>query len=227
MSSISAEALRELAPDGVIRAGINFGNPSLARGPADNPSGISIELSRELARRAGVPVRFIACMGAKEVFDGIRTGAWDIAFMAIEQARMNEAAFTAPYMSIEGVYLVAEDSPLRSPADVDRAGIRVGTTKGTAYALFLERNLKAAELIATDNGIEAFCRQKLDAAAGIRQQIAEYAKGRTDARIIDEPFMEIPQAMAVPVKKSAAAAYLRGFVEDVKASGFVAGKLRS
>ncbi len=225
MNAISRDALRDLAPNGTIRAGINFGNSALALGPVETPSGISIDLSRELARRVGVDVTFVPYASAKALFEDIETGRWDVAFMAVEPARMNVAVFTQPYMVIEGAYLVMSSAPYQTPEDLDRQGIRIGTAVGTAYTLFLERNLKAAEIVTANDGIEVFRSQGLDAAAGIRQQIAQYARQNQDVRVLDTPFMEIPQAMAISRHRIAGAAYLRDFIEDVCASGFVGERL--
>ncbi|WP_248580595.1 hypothetical protein [Nocardioides sp. InS609-2] len=53
----------------------------------------------------------------------------------VEPARAaTEVAFTAPYVVIEGVYAVPQGSDRTTPADVDRAGVRIGVKKGSAYA---------------------------------------------------------------------------------------------
>lgn len=226
MSVVPADALKELAPTGKIRAAINLGNPVLAQGTMQAPSGVTVDLARELARRAGVPLELVPFDAAGKVFEALKAGAWDIAFLAIEPVRAAEIAFTSPYVLIEGVYLVPQDSPLKTPADVDREGIRIGVSKGAAYTLFLTRTLKAAKLVIEEDGVEAFRAQKLDAAAGVRQPIAGYAKAHADVRVIPERFMEIRQAMGVPQGRNAAAKYLQTFIEEMKASGFVAEGLK-
>ena len=142
-------ARSELAPTGKLRAAINFGNPILAaRDPSTGePRGVSVDLSRELARRLGVPVQFVTYDAAGKVVEGLKSGAWDVAYVAIDPARAVDISYTAPYVVIEGAYLVPQGSPIRSNADVDREGVRVAVGAGSAYDLFLSRNLKHAKIV--------------------------------------------------------------------------------
>jgi polar amino acid transport system substrate-binding protein len=224
----SPEGMKELAPTGKLRVAINFGNAVLAqKGPAGEPKGITPDLATELARRLGVPIEFVPFEAAGKVFEAAKENAWDIAFIAIEPARATEIEFTAPYVIIEGTYMVPKNSPLKEIADVDKPGIRIAVGRGSAYDLYLTRTIKNAQVVRAAVGggramIELFINDKLEAAAGVRQQLEAYATGRDDVRIMAGRFMEIQQAMGAPKGRLAGAAYLRAFVEDVKASGFVA-----
>jgi polar amino acid transport system substrate-binding protein len=227
----AAEIAKELAPSGTLRAALNFGNPVLVqRDPATKePRGVTVDLARELARRLNVALEFVPFEAAGKVFEGLKTNSWDIAFLAIEPVRAAEIAFTAPYVIIEGVYLVPKDSKLRTIEEVDRDGVRIGVNKGSAYDLFLTRTLKHAQLQRGESGIELFRKERLDAAAGVKQPLAEYANSHPDVRIMDGRFMEIRQAMGTPRVRlggrEAVPQYLRAFVEEMKASGFVAQAL--
>ena len=217
----------ELAPTGKVRAAINLGNPVLAqKDPASGePRGVSVDLARELGRRLGVPVELITYDAAGKVFDALKTGAWDVAFLAIDPARATEIAFTAPYVVIEGTYLVPADSPLRAIQDVDRAGVRVAVGDKSAYDLYLTRTLKHAKLVrvpTSPEAIDLFLRDKLEAAAGVKHPLLQFAKTHPNVRVMDGRFMAIEQAMGTPKDREAGALYLRGFVEEMKASGFVA-----
>ena len=224
--SISSDVVKELAPTGKLRAAINLGNPVLAQGTPEAPRGVTVDLARELARRTGLALELVPFPAAGKVFEALQAGAWDVAFLAIEPVRAAEIFFTAPYVIIEGVYLVPKDSPLKTVADVDRAGVRIGVNKNSAYDLYLTRTLKAAQLVRGENGVALFVEQKLEAAAGVKQPIAAYAKAHPDVRVMDGRFMEIRQAMGTPRGREAAAAYLRKFVEEMKVSGFVAAALK-
>ena len=228
MSTVPPDVVKNLAPTGKLRAAINLGNPVLAqKDPAGgDPKGVTADLARELAKRAGVPLEFVTFDAAGKVFDALKTGAWDIAFLAIEPVRAAEIDFTAPYVIIEGVYMVPKDSGLKSVADVDRAGVRIGVNKGSAYDLFLTRSLKNATLVRSDDGVETFIADKLEAAAGVKQPLVAYAKSNPKVRVMDGRFMEIRQAMGVPKGRVTAAGWLRGFIEEMKASGFVAEGLK-
>lgn len=226
MSTIPPDIVKDLAPSGRLRAAINLGNPVLAQGTPAAPTGVTVDLARELARRAGLPLDLVPFDAAGKVFEALKASAWDIAFLAVEPARAAEIAFTAPYVIIEGVYLVPKESPLKTVADVDRPGVRIGVNKASAYDLFLSRTLKNAELVRGESGVDIFREQKLEAAGGVKQPLAAYAREHPDVRVMDGRFMEIKQAMGVPRGRDKAAAWLAGFVEEMKASGFVAEALK-
>jgi len=220
-------ARSELAPTGKLRAAINFGNPVLAQKDqaSGEPRGVSVDLARELGWRLGVPVELVTYDAAGKVFDAIKTGAWDIAFLAIDPARATEITFTAPYVVIEGTYLVPADSPLRTIQDVDRDGVRVAVGNKSAYDLYLTRTLKRAQLIrvpTSSEAIDVFLKDKLEAAAGVKQPLFQFAKAHPNVRVMDGRFMAIEQAIGTPKGREAGALYLREFVEEMKASGFVA-----
>jgi polar amino acid transport system substrate-binding protein len=222
-----SDAVRHLAPTGRLRAAINLGNSVLAQGTPEAPRGITTDLARELARRLGVPYEFSVFDAAGKAFEAAKAGKIDIVFLAIEPVRAAEIAFTAPYVIIEGVYMVPQDSPLTRVDEVDREGVRIGVNRNSAYDLFLTRTLKKAQLVRGENGIELFIGQKLEAAAGVRQPLEAYARANPAVRLIDGRFMEIRQAMGTPQGRDPAAInYLRAFVEEMKASGFVAEALR-
>ncbi len=234
---VSADVLKDLAPTGKLRASMNFGNGVLAqRGPSEQePKGVSADLARELAKRLGVPVSFVSFDAAGKVFEALKAPdghptKWDVAFLAIEPVRAAEIAFTPPYVLIEGTYMVRKDSPLQTVGDVDRPGIRVAVGPNSAYDLFLTRTLKHAELVRADHGggeamIGLFLKDKLDAAAGVRQPLDAYAKTDSNVRVMSDRFMDIRQAMGTPQGRNAGAQYLKGFIEEMKASGFVAEAL--
>ena len=216
----------ELAPTGTLRGSINLGNPVLAQGTPEEPSGVTVDIARELASRLGVPVSFQCFDAARKSFEALRTGAADVAFLAVEPARATEVEFTAPYVLIEGVYAVASDSPILTADDVDRAGVRVGVKEGSAYDLFLTRTLENAEVVRGADGIDAFRELGLEVAAGIRQPLARHVSEDPGLRLVEPRFMEIRQAVAVAQDHSAATVrFLHELVEDLKASGWIAESL--
>jgi polar amino acid transport system substrate-binding protein len=227
----SQDVLKDLAPTGKLRAAINYGNGVLAQKGADGtPRGVSADLSRELAKRLGVPLEFATFEAAGKAFEAAKANAIDVLFVAIEPVRAAEVEFTPPYVLIEGTYLVLKDSPLQAVADVDQAGKRIAVGENSAYDLYLTRTLKHAQLLRTPGGccknIELFRAEKLDAVAGVRQPLEDYAKQHADVRVMKQAFQQIRQAMGTPKGRLAGAAYLRGFIEEMKASGFVADALK-
>ena len=228
-----ADALKDLAPTGKLRAAINLGNSVLSQKDeaSGQPKGITPDLARELGRLLGVPVELVTYEAAGKVFDAAKSGAWDIAFIAIEPVRAAEVEFSAPYVIIEGGYMVRQDSPLKVIADVDRPGVRIAVGLKSAYDLYLTRTIKNATIVRASAGggramIELFVNDKLEAVAGVKQPLLAYAKDHPEVRVMDGHFMEIQQAMGTPKGRTAGADYLRSFVEDVKASGFVAEALK-
>ncbi|HET7525782.1 MAG TPA: ABC transporter substrate-binding protein [Burkholderiaceae bacterium] len=214
----------ELAPRGTLHAAINLGNPMLARKEGGELRGVSVDLARELAQRLNVPLQFVVYESAGSVVFAAPTQAWDIAFVAIDPVRGREMLQTNPYLIIEGAYLVAADSPIRSNDEVDRAGVRIAVGKGSAYDLYLSRNLKQAQIVYAPTSpavADLFVAQKLEAAAGVRQQLEADAKRLPGLRVLDGRFMVIQQAMATPAGRESGAAYLNDFVEQMKSSGFI------
>ena len=217
----------DLAPTGKLRVGINYGNPVLAKkDPTSGElSGVAVDLARELGRSTDLPVELVAFESAGKMFDALRSGAWDAAFLAIDPGRANEVDFTEPYVEIEGTYLVPSGSPIRALADVDRDGVRVGVSGKSAYDLFLSRNLKHAQMVRADSPDAAFeliLSAKVDVLAGVRQHLVANAAKLPGSRVFDDRFMAIGQALGIPKGRSDGAKYLREFIEDAKASGFVA-----
>ena len=224
------DALKQLAPTGKLRAAINYGNGVLATKGSDGPAGISADLSRELAKRLGVELEFVTFTAAGKAFEAAKANTIDVLFVAIEPVRAAEVEFTAPYVLIEGAYMVLKSSPVREPDELDKPGVRIALGEGSAYDLYLTRTLKHASLRRTAGGccknIELFLSDKLDAAAGVRQPLNDYARQHDNVRVLEKPFQQIRQAMGTPKGRLAAAAYLRTFVEEMKASGFVADALK-
>jgi polar amino acid transport system substrate-binding protein len=229
-SAPPAGLLSEMAPTGTLRAAINFGNPILAvKDPATGePRGVSVDLSRELARRLGVPLELVTFTAAGLVVDAVRDRKVDMAFVAIDPVRGADISYTNAYVIIEGAYLVRKDSPIRSNAEVDRAGNRVVVGKGSAYDLYLTRELKAAALFRAASSplvTDVFMAEKLEVAAGVKQQLEADARRVPGVRLLDGRFMVINQAVGVPKGRDASVAYLRGFIEEMKATGFIARAL--
>jgi polar amino acid transport system substrate-binding protein len=219
----SPDVVASLAPTGMLRAAINSANPVLVQRNTVTgaPGGITIDLAQELSKRLGVPLQQVVIDGAGKSFDAVKTAACDIGFLAVEPARAAEVDFTAPYVIIEGVYAVRADSGINDNADVDRPGVRVAVNKAAAYDLFLTRSLKHATLVRAEDSFDLFLREGLEAVAGVKQGVVRFVEASPVARLLPGRFMEIQQAMCLPKGREAGATYLRAFVEEMKASGFV------
>ena len=224
---MSPEIIADLAPTGVLRAGINLSNFLLVTGKsaAGDPEGVSPDIAGEVAKRLGVPVKYVTFKSPGELADAAGSGAWDIGLIGAEPQRAEMIAFTAAYTEIEATYLVPAGSPLKTMADIDAAGVRIAVTGRSAYGLWLDRNIKHAELVRSDtldSAYAQFVRDGLDALAGLRPRLLSDVEKLPGARIIDGRFTAVQQAIGTPKKNTAGAAFLRDFVEEAKASGLVA-----
>jgi polar amino acid transport system substrate-binding protein len=223
----SQQVLSELAPTGALRAAINMGNFLLVTGrtPSGDPAGVSPDMAAEIASRLGVPVRYVPYARPGELADAADDGGWDIGLIGAEPQRAEKIAFTPAYVEIEATYLVPAGSRLNSIAEVDRAGVRIAVTARSAYDLWLERNIKNAELVRAEGGdatSQRFVDEKLDALAGLRPGLLELATKLPGARILDGQFTAVQQAIGTARKNTAGAQFLREFVEEAKKSGLVA-----
>ncbi|HEY0295844.1 MAG TPA: ABC transporter substrate-binding protein [Bordetella sp.] len=223
--------LDDFTPTGVLRASINLGNPILAkRDETGLPAGVSVDLAHEFARELGAQLELVVFDSAGKSVDAVTNKQADIGFFAVDPVRGAGIAFTEPYVLIEGAYLVTQDSPLQSNDEVDHPGIRVAVGKGSAYDLYLTRELKHAEIVRAPTSpavVDTYLEQGLEVAAGVKQQLEKDARRVGGLRLLPGRFMEIRQAMGCPKDMpDSAVRFLADFVERMKAGGFVAQALQ-
>jgi polar amino acid transport system substrate-binding protein len=221
-------ALRaQLAPHGVLRAGINLSNFLLVtgRGANGDPEGVAPDMARAIAERLGVPIVYVPFPKPGELADAAGTDTWDIGLIGAEPARAEKIAFSPAYVEIEATYMVPPGSALQAVADVDRPGVRIAVTARAAYDLWLERNIRHATLVRSntlDSAYEQFVAEKLEALAGLRPRLLSDVTKLPGARILDGQFTAVQQAVGTARQNADGAAFLREFVEEAKASGLVA-----
>jgi polar amino acid transport system substrate-binding protein len=224
---MNEKAKAELAPTGVLRAGINLSNFLLVTGRAanGNPEGVSPDMAQAIADKLGVPLKLIPFKSPGELADQATNNVWDIGNIGAEPQRAQQIAFTAAYCEIEATYMVPAGSPIKSIAEVDKKGVRIVVAARAAYCLWLENNIKNATLVQV-TGAEAtlknFVDEKFDVMAGLRPGLIKDVEKLPGARILDGQFSAVQQAVGTPKKNSAGAEFLAAFVEDAKKSGLVA-----
>ncbi|MGI9151630.1 MAG: ABC transporter substrate-binding protein [Limnohabitans sp.] len=232
MTTAAQPLSHTFAPTGELRVAINVGNPILARRHPDTgaPEGVSIDLATQLAQRLGVPLKLVVFEAASQSVNAVTTDEADVGFFAIDPLRGAAIAFTAPYVLIEGAYLVKQASPLHSNDEVDRVGHTIVVGKGSAYDLYLSREIKHAALVRSPTSPEVvnfFLAHGHDVAAGVKPQLEAELPGNPGLRMLPGHFMVIHQAMGLPKNRGdEAAAYLHQFVEDMKATGVVAQAMK-
>jgi polar amino acid transport system substrate-binding protein len=221
----NAAVVAELAPNGVLRAGINLSNFLLvtARAANGDPQGIAPDMAGEIASRLKVPLKLIPYESPGKLADAVAD--WDVGLIGAEPARAAQIAFSAAYLEIEATYLVPAGSNIRSVDEVDSKGVRIAVADRSAYGLYLDRSIKNAELMRVaglDASYELFVREKLDALAGLRPRLLKDVQKLRGARVLDGRFTAVQQAVGTPKTRTAGAAFLAAFVEEAKTSGLVA-----
>ena len=227
MSEPKTAVRTDLAPNGKLRAGINYGNFILAQKDkvTGESRGVAVDLANEIGRRLGVPVEIVAFDSVAALGDAAPANVWDIAFLGSDPVREKIMSFTPAYLELEATYLVKGDSPLKNASEADRAGVRVAAAARANYELWLQRNLKQARLESVKDNETAFEMLRAgmaDAYAGLAQGLVNFSAQLPGSRILEGRFMAVQQSIAVPKGRDAGLAYLRGVVEDAKASGLIA-----
>lgn len=219
-----------LAPTGTLRVVINTGNPLLAAlSAAGEPIGVSVDIAHDIGRELGLPVELSVCSRAADAVALVTQDKADLGFFAVDWQRADGIRFSAPYVLIEGAYLVQQNSPITDNAAVDRAGHRVVVSQGSAYDNFLTRALKHAEIdrsAGPHNVVQTFLASDADVAAGIRPQLLEACERTPGLHVLPGRFMVIEQALAIPQSKPPQALeQLDHYVRTIIDSGFVADLL--
>jgi polar amino acid transport system substrate-binding protein len=224
---MESQIVAELAPTGVLRAGINMSNFLLVTGknPSGDPQGVSPDMAAEIARRLDVSVAYVQFERPSKLADAAGTDTWDIGLIGAEPQRAEKITFTAAYCEIEATYLVPKGSPISNIADVDRPGMRITVRRGAAYDLWLERNIKQAKVLRSDSAdgpFDQFVAENLEAYAALRPQLLTDVEKLPGSRILPGAFMTVQQAIGTAKPNTAGAKFLSEFVEDAKRSGLVA-----
>ena len=227
------QQLRQIfTPAKKLRASINLGNPILANKDPQGglPFGVSVDLANNFAKLLGVELELVVFDSAGKSVEAVTAEKADIGFFAVDPLRGEGIGFTAPYVLIEGAYLVKNDSSIQANEEVDDAKNKVVVGKGSAYDLFLSRELKHAEIVRAPTSptvVDVFVGEGHDVAAGVRQQLEADMKRFAGFRLLPGRFMVIQQAMGLPKSYGPeAAAFLGAYVEEMKSSGFVAQSLQ-
>jgi polar amino acid transport system substrate-binding protein len=222
-----SQIVAELAPTGVLRAGINMSNFLLVTGKtaSGDPQGVAPDMAAEIARRLGVGVAYVKYDRPSHLADAAGTNIWDIGLIGAEPQRAEKITFTPAYCEIEATYLVPNGSSISSIADVDQPGIRITVRRGAAYDLWLERNIKRATLLRSDTAdgpFNQFVAEKLEAYAALRPQLLGDVNKLPGSKILPGNFMTVQQAIGTAKPNAAGAAFLRDFIAEAKSSGLVA-----
>ena len=234
MKLIDPATLKSFAPNGTLRVGINLGNPVLASEDAATKklSGVTIDIANEIGKRINLPIQLIPYKSAGATVDSIKNGDLDLVFVAIDPMRGVDVSYTPAYIQIEGAYMVKSSSALKRNEEVDAAGTEIVVGKGSAYDLFLTREIKNATLLRAANSqsvIDDFMLGKGNVAAGVKQQLESDAKRYEGLRMLPGRFMVINQAIGVAKARpdfEKTTTYLSEVITQLKQSGFIANSLQ-
>ena len=223
---VDHEVMRQLAPNEILRAGVNLSNPLLVTGrtASGDPVGVSPDMARTVSERIGARVEYVTFPSPGTVADAVAEDRWDIALIAHEPKRAESIAFSPAYAEIDATYLVHGASDARSHEDLDRPGVRIGVSARSAYDLYLSRTLRHAELVRGEGlagALALFTSEGLDALAGLRPALLDDAQAIPGARVLDGRFTTVRQAIGVRPEQTAAAAFLARLIEDLRADGTI------
>ncbi len=223
---VSQDIVDDLAPTGVLRAGINLSNVLLVTDTAANgdPVGVSPDMAALIAQRLGVPLELIPYDTPGEVADAIDN--WDIGLIAADPKRAETITFTTAYVEVEATYLVPDGSSFQDVDDVDAEGVQIAIAGRAAYDLFLDRHLKHAELKRGKGLVGAlalFREEKLDALAGLRPALLDNQKEFLGSRVLDSCYTTVQQAIGTRPQSKLAAELLQSFVDETTGNGTVQG----
>jgi polar amino acid transport system substrate-binding protein len=227
----SAALASDIAPTGSLRAAYLGNNPAQAvRDPVSGEiRGASADLARELGRRINAPVTLIPSTSPQAVIDAVSKGEADIGFVAYAPSRTGTVAFSQTYMLVRQSFLVPENSPIRSVADIDQPERRIAGGKGDSITLFLARTLKHAKLIETDNSPadtkQKFANGEIDAFGANRQRLTNMAAEMPGYRLLPDNIFDVPQTIILPKDKPQILAEVNRFIDDVRGSGFLAAAI--
>ena len=229
--TVTSELVKEIAPTGTLRVGINLGNPILAGWDesSQQPIGVSVDLARELTHRLNLPIQLTTFKTAGNTVEAIKKGELDLVFVAIDPLRGQEIAYSSAYVQIEGAYMVQNHSTIEKNEDVDKKDIRIVVGKGSAYDLFLTREIKHATLIRSQSSqsvLDDFIQERYEVAAGVKQQLEMDAQRYNNLRMLPGRFMVINQAMGIPHQRPNALTYIQNFIVNMKKSGFIEQALK-
>jgi polar amino acid transport system substrate-binding protein len=220
-------AKAQLAPGGTLRVAVFTGNPVIgSKDPAGGaPRGTTALLGRALAAQAGLPVQVIDYSAVAKMVEDAKTGAWDVAVVAFDRARLPVLDFARPHLVVDLTYLVAPGSSIRNVSQIDQSGVNVAAARGAATTLLLMRTLKEARVVAADSEPAAFAllqSGKAQAYAQNRYMLLGLAESLPGARVLEERFASADLCFVLPKGRTLALEYVDAFVERAKVAGLVA-----
>jgi polar amino acid transport system substrate-binding protein len=234
MKTIDSCTLSSFAPTATLRVGINLGNPILANEEPNTKHlyGVTIDIANEIGKRISLPVQLTPFKTAGATVDAVKTGEIDLVFVAIDPVRGADISYTPAYIQIEGAYMVKADSTINNNEEVDAIGNEIVVGKGSAYDLYLSREIKNATLLRAASSqavVDDFMSGQGNVAAGVKQQLESDAKRYEGLRMLPGRFMVINQAIGIPKARNqyeGTTAYLSNVIAELKQSGFIADAMK-
>lgn len=197
-------ARRELAPTGTLRLAVNTANAEMAseRRPGEFV-GKAIELSGRMAKDWKVAVEIVPFASGGTILDNM--GAWDAAVLAVEASRLDRIHFSPAFATVDATLATVGTMPISTCRAADMQGVRIAVVRGAAYTAHLEREFRHCELVAFAAPMPARAAMlsgDCDFVAGIRSTLCSLANETPSVRVLDDDFLRIPQALAIPRDRS-------------------------
>jgi polar amino acid transport system substrate-binding protein len=215
----------DIVRTGKIRVGVGLVPTFAIKDPVTGElRGVAVDLARRLAARLGVELVPVEYQSPGSILEGVKIGAWDVAFLGIDPARLDQADFSSPYLQVDSTYLVPPGSSIRNVADADQPGIRIAVSRNSGEDFALTRMLKRAEFVRVPNinaGFDILRAGNAEVLAVPRPTALQFSAQLPGSRVLEDRFHAVFHAIGVPKGQAARLAYVSEFIEEAKATGVV------
>ena len=227
---VSSVVKQQLAPTGVLRAGINLSNFLLVSGTAadGSPQGISPDIANLVASTLGLPCELICFDRPGKLADAVNQDIWDIGNIAFEAERAQTLDFSHPYVVIEANFLVRHDDDFLTNDDVDRASTKIAVSERSAYDLWLTDHFSQPQIIRASSiqaAHDLFFEKRVDVLASLKPKLLENLANHSGLRMIDPPFTAVKQSIGVAKGKSDSIAFINALIAQSIENGWIAAQL--
>jgi polar amino acid transport system substrate-binding protein len=220
----------QLAPTGILRAGINLSNFLLVSSTAadGSPQGISPDIANLVASTLGLSCELVCFDRPGKLADAINQDIWDIGNIAFEAERAQTLDFSHPYVVIEANFLVRHDDDFWTNDDIDRAAAKIAVSERSAYDLWLTDHFSQAQIIRASSiqaAHDLFFEKKVDVLASLKPKLLEDMANHSGLRIIDPPFTAVKQSIGLAKGKAESIAFINTLIAQSIKNGWIAAQL--
>lgn len=224
--SYDPQATRVLAPSGKLRVGLYPGSPTsiIPAAAGAEARGVGHDVGRDFARRLGVPFDPVVFEKNADVQDAARAARVDLVLTNATAPRMEYMDFSPTLLEIEQGMLVPRGSAIKSDAEVDRPGVRVGVSQGSTSQAALSKELKNATVVPTPSlqaAAQMLAAGKIDVFSSNKAILFEMSDSVPGSMVLPGRWGLERLAFGIPKGRRAALPLVGDLVEAAKADGAV------